>query len=132
MNAGNPFSFLFSPYVTGSGLSESLLFLTLFDFTTGTVVFDAGFKPATTTGLVLPANTLMPSHNYAYELIFSNRLLVDSPGAQFGAQIGYDLRTSGSFITAAVPEPSAIAFAGSMTAMAMGLAWRRKGRASAA
>ncbi len=107
-NSAAPFDFHFSPYVTGSQANSSFLFFTIFDTTTSTQAYNAGFLSSTTTGLTLPANTLQPNHNYTYEVIFSNRDLVSSPGAVFDAQIGFDLRTQGNFTTA-VPAPSGFA-----------------------
>lgn len=105
MNAAAPFAFSFSPFTTGSGVDASFIFLTIFDVNTATLAFDAGFLAPTTSGLVLPANTLLPGHDYIYELIFSNRVLVPSPGADLSAQLGFDYRTQGRFTTSAVPEP---------------------------
>ena len=79
------------------------MFFTIFDYTANGFVFDAGFQPSTTTSLVLPANTLQPGRQYAYELIFSDRVFVPSPGAIFDAQIGFDVRTMGVFTTAVAP-----------------------------
>jgi hypothetical protein len=106
MNSAAPFTFLFSPFVTGAGVNSSFIFLTIFDLTTSTFVFDAGFLPAITTSFVLPANMLMPGHDYSYELDYSNRVLVPSPGAVFDGQLGFDVRTTGRFSTSAVPEPA--------------------------
>lgn len=106
MNSQAPFQFQFSPFATGTGVDFSYMFFTIFDRTTNTFAFVDNFLPSTTTGLTLPANTLQPGDQYTYELIFSNRLLAPSPGADFEAQIGYDLRTQGDFAAApAVPEP---------------------------
>ena len=126
MNASTSFNFHFSPFVTGSQATDSFLFFTLFDNTTSTLVYDAGFQPATTTGLTLAANTLNASHSYSYELIYSNRDSVPSPGANFKAVLGFDRRTTGQFSTAATtsPEPSTLAL---LTLGSLGIvACRRK------
>ncbi len=114
MNPGAPFTFHFSPFDPGMGLDFSFIFFTIFDFTTNSVAYNQGFLPPTTTSVTVPANTLQPGHSHAYELNYSNRLLVPSPGAVFSAQIGYDLRTTGNFTTAAapIPEPSTLALLG--------------------
>jgi len=106
MDATAPFTVHFSPFVTGSGANESFIFFTIRDQATNMLVFDAGFQPATTTSRTLPANTLAPGHTYTYEVIFSNRVGVPSPGANFDAQIGFDFRTTGTFTS--VPEPFGI------------------------
>ena len=108
MNPNVPFTVHFSPYVTGTQATESILSFTIFDVTANTFVYDAGAQPASTTSLTIPAGTLAPSHTNIYELIFSNRDSVPSPGAQSNAQIGFDLRTTGTFTTA-VPEPATLA-----------------------
>ncbi|MGC4047841.1 MAG: PEP-CTERM sorting domain-containing protein [Armatimonas sp.] len=108
MNAGASFDFHFSPYVTGGQATESFLFFTIFDNTTSSLIYNLSFQPATTTGTTLAANTLTAGHSYTYELIFSNRDLVASPGANFDAVLGFDQRTTGQFTTAAAPEPGTL------------------------
>jgi hypothetical protein len=111
VNAGLPFNVHFSPFVTGGQASSSFIFFTIFDTTSNTQVLNDSFLAATTTGITIPVGTLTAGQNYTYELIFSNRDTVPSPDAEFDAQIGFDLRTSGAFTAAAgaaVPEPSAI------------------------
>ena len=113
MNAGSAFTFHFSPFATGGKSTESFLFFTIYDNTIGDFVYDAGFTPATTPSITIGPNTLLASHNYNYELTFSNRDFdsVASPGAAFSAQIGFDYRTTGNFVTAAAtaPEPGSLA-----------------------
>jgi hypothetical protein len=127
MNAGAPFAFQFSSHTPSPSANEAFVFVTIFDFMANKIVFDAGFLPATTTGLILPANTLLPGRQYGYELIFSDRVFVPSPGAVFDAQIGFDVRTTGVFTTVAVPEPSSllITIAG---AGLLGCGWLCRGR----
>jgi hypothetical protein len=131
MDPTGSFTFHISPFVTGSQASVSFLFLTIFDFDTNAFVFNAGFLAASTTSVVLPANTLAPGHHFAYEIDFSNRDLVPSPGTQFQAQLGFDVRTDGLFMTAAttaVPEPStaAVAVFGAISGVAYGWSRRRR------
>jgi hypothetical protein len=114
MSAHLPFDFEFSEFSPSPSTSLSILFFTIFDHTANAIVFDAGFLPATTTGLTLPANTLLPSRQYSYELNFSDRVRLPSPGATFDAELGFDVRTTGTFTTA-VPGPSSIA----LTAVAL-------------
>lgn len=105
--AGAPLALSFSAYTVNPAASEALMFFTVYDYTTAQFVFDAGFLPATTPGLVLSGNLLQAGHQYAYELIYSSRVRVPASGTNFDAQIGFELRTTGQFFTAAVPEPGA-------------------------
>jgi hypothetical protein len=108
MNAGAPFTFPFSTFTPNALTTTPFLFLTIFDNTSGTTPYNNGFLPATTTSLTVPANTLAPSHSFTYQLIYSDRVIPAQtpPGAAFPPQIGFDIRTLGSFTTAAaVPEP---------------------------
>lgn len=119
LNKNNSFDFHFSPFVTGGQATESIMFFTVFDHTINSLVFTAGSLPATATGLTLPADTLQSGHVYSYELIFSNRDQVPSPGADFNAIVGFDFRTRGSFTTA-IPEPGSFVPA-SLGALALSL-----------
>jgi hypothetical protein len=129
MDATKSFTFHLSPFITGNQASSSFIFLTIFDFDANQFVYNAGFLSATTTSVSVAANTLAPGHHFSYELDFSNRDLVPSPGAQFSAQLGFDVRTSGLFASAAVPEPSALVLSlvGMATASLHHLARRRQG-----
>ena len=84
--------------------NESDIFFTLFD-TAGNSVFDAGFLTSDTTGITLPAGTLLPNTPYTYTLIFSDRINSIDPDGIFD-DLGYDLSTSGAFTTA--PEPATL------------------------
>ena len=125
-NAAAAFTFHFSPFTPDPLATESILFFTIFNFSTNSIVYDAGFLPATTTSLTLAANTLQPGTQYSYELIFSDRTSVASPGADFNAQLGFDRRTTGVFRTAAVPEPASLAI--TATGALLLIAGLRRGR----
>ena len=107
-NAGTAFNFQFSPFTPDPAATNAFQFLTIFDTTTGAVVYTFGFLSPSTTSVTLPAQTLEAGHSYAYELIFSDRVTVPSSGSTFDGQIGFDVRTSGLFTTAVVPEPSTL------------------------
>jgi len=111
MDAGNAFTFHFSPFASDPSVSEQFEFLTIFDSVLGTVVYDAGFLPGSTPGATVGANTLLPDHDYVYQLIDSNRVQLSSPGAGFDGVGGFDRTTTGEFRTApaATPEPGALA-----------------------
>jgi hypothetical protein len=127
MSASQDFTFQLSPFNTGSlpAGSMSNIFLTIFDVTKGQYVFNDGFLPSTTTSILLPANTLTAGDQYEAQLIFDNRIFVPSPGAQFNAEIGFDLRTDVSF-SAAVPEPGALALFAPSIALLTWLTFRRR------
>lgn len=116
MDATQAFTFHFSPDITGSNATQSFIFFTIYDETTGIVAFNDGFLPAATTSVVLPANTLMSGHLYGYELDYSNRDILSNPGdggdggdgGGVDAQLGFDTRTDGTFATAG-PEPGSAA-----------------------
>jgi hypothetical protein len=109
MDATQDFTFHFNPDITGSNATASFIFFTIYDETAGTVAFSDAFLPASTTSVVLPANTLTSGHLYDYELDYSNRDILSNPGdADSGPQLGFDTRTDGLFATAA-PEPASAA-----------------------
>ena len=93
--------------------SDSFIFFTIFDNTTSSFVYDAGFLASTTAGLNLAAGTLAAGHSYSDELIFSNRDIVPSSGTTF------DILS--------VPEPAFIMMLGtSLTGFAAYLRKRRR------
>ncbi len=128
MHSASPFAFQFSTFTPDPSTDSAYLFFVIFDQASGAVVYDAGALPPTTTGLTLPANTLNPGTSYVYDLIFSDRLTVPSPGADFPAQIGSDTRAEGSFATE-VPEPSGVALLTCGALLLAGLRRRRQSRA---
>ena len=105
MNPALPITLGFSTFATDPAATESFQHFTVYDYTLGQFVFQATLLPAANTAVTLPAQTLALGHLYAYELNFDSRLLVAAPGTNQGAQVGFDVRTSGNFATA-VPEPS--------------------------
>jgi hypothetical protein len=110
MNASNPFTFHFSPYEPGSSFDEALLFFSVYDYDLGAFVFQEGLLPPTTTELTVPGGTLTAGHFFSYELVYSNRTLIDSPDTTFPSTAGFDLRTRGNFsaVGSPVPEPASM------------------------
>ena len=127
VNAASPITAHFSPFAGDPSVNDQFQFFTIFDPASNTFVYDAGFLPQSATSVTIAANTLQAGHNYIYELIDSNRVLTTGTGGQFAPQLGFDLRTSGAFFTAAaVPEPGSIALFASMGAVGAGFLRRRK------
>jgi hypothetical protein len=112
VNATLPFTVHFSPYVTGTTATDSFIFFTVFDDTTNTQVVNAGFLSPTTTSYTIAANTLTPGNSYTYELDYSNRDIVTGTGADFAPELGFDVRSDGTFTAAAVPEPGYLVLLG--------------------
>ncbi len=126
MDSTQPFVFHLSPFTTGSSATFSFIFLTIFDRTTNSYVFNDGFLAATTSSITLSANALAPGDQYIYEIDYSNRDSVPSPGASNPAELGFEVRTQGQFSTAAVSEPSTAGFLGfALVALAATRAGRR-------
>ena len=123
MNAAQPITLSVSAFQTDNAAVASFVFLTVYDYTSSQWAYISPAMNASTTSLMLPANTLMAGHNYGYELDYSTRITPDSSGGDFASQIGYEMRTNGQFATAAaVPEPAVWL----MLACGMGLlAWRK-------
>jgi hypothetical protein len=114
LNPSSLFTVNFNSFTPNAGATLGLTFFTIYDAGTGSVVFTDGFLSPSTTSLVLPANTLQANTLYNFELDFSDRLNGQNMNGIFTTQ-GFDMRTDGSFMTAAVPEP------GSLTLLLLGL-----------
>jgi len=134
LNSTQAFTAHFNSFTSAlSGPNNSaFVFFTVYDYTLGTFVFNAGFQPSTTTSVLLPANTLAAGHQFAYEIDFSNRLGVVADGTEFGGFIGFESRTTGLFETTArtvaAPEPSTAALVGFALLGVAGLSRRAKSR----
>lgn len=109
MNPAASFTFHLSAFDEALGATGGqLIFFTIFDPATNTVVFEEDFlRTTTTTQIVVPGGTLLPDQLYGYELIYSNRVISsDDPGdAMFPALLAFERRTGGRFETGAVPVP---------------------------
>jgi PEP-CTERM motif len=117
MNASQAFSFTLSPFTPGTANAGSFLFFTITDITTNTTVFNEGFLPSTTNSIFLPGGTLTAGDSYDYEIDDSDRDDVSGTGAPNDPQLGFDVRTDGTFTTApavaaVTPEPSSLILLG--------------------
>lgn len=106
MDSAADFTFQLSPFVKDATTTDAYIFFNIFNATTGEVVFGANFLSSTTTSIVMPANTLQPNTAYVYDLDYSDRVSVPSPGADFNAILGFDVRTEGNFYTAVPATPT--------------------------
>jgi hypothetical protein len=103
----------------GAGTATNLEF-TIFDLATQGRVYASGFQPATTTSLLLAANTLAANTDYVYALGYH----VDEP--MNGTNVEFENYGFGEFRTAAaVPEPATFALVG-LGLAGLGLRRRRK------
>jgi hypothetical protein len=116
MNAAQSFTFSWNPFTAGATAQEgSYIFFTIFDETTDTQAYTAGFLTPSTTSVTVPGGTLLAGNVYDYEIDYSNRdgnSSVGSGSAEFPPELGFDVRTDGAFTTAAaaaVPEPRSYA-----------------------
>ena len=113
MNPSLDFTMHLNPFLNGSTAAFSFIFCHGFRRNNEHLLaFNDGFLPASTTSVVIPGGTLAAGHQYDYEIDYSNRDLVASPGATDPAQLGFDVRADGLFTTSAVPEPSTVGLIG--------------------
>lgn len=109
LNSGQSFTVDYDSFTPNSGASQGFTFFTVYNATSGNVVYSDEFQNPSSTSAVIPANTLTSGTAYDYEIDFSDRLNgYDALNSTYTEQ-GFDLRTDGSFttaITTAVPEPS--------------------------
>ena len=130
-NPANPFTFIWNAF--GGALSgantDSLIFFDIFNHTTGSLIYSAGFLPSGATSATVPGLTFQSNTAYDFQLVYSNRQLADnaSGSAAFRSVLGSDLRTSGTFTTGstATPEPASLFSMGLFVVGAMTVMRRR-------
>lgn len=108
MDAAAPLGVTFNGYAPVGGHDVNSTFFSIFDNDTGALVLNLFGDTTTFQSALIPAGTLEPGKSYSYSVIFTTRIneggTDDFAGA--GATEGFDLNTSGSFTTAAIPEPA--------------------------
>ncbi len=106
-NPADAFVVDFPAFTPNVSASEGYTFFTIWDDTTGDLVFTQDFLDPSTTSLVIPGGTLAAKTQYDFALDFSNRFDgTDNTNSQFTVQ-GSDREADGSFITGNVPSPAA-------------------------
>lgn len=109
LNSSQSFTFSWNPFTAGATAQEgSFIFFTIFDETTDTQAYTAGFLTPSTTSVTVPGGTLVPGNLYDYEIDYSNRDGNSSDGSgstEYIPELGFDVRTDGTFTTSPVPEP---------------------------
>jgi PEP-CTERM motif len=111
LNPSAGYTFSFGAFTPPEG-TLGIIFITLTNLTTNTVVYSNATEDLTTTSFYVPGSDLAPGDSYVEELVFSTRDEVTDPPCtgptgQCPAlgEIGWDSRTE-VFFTTSVPEPS--------------------------
>ena len=113
-----PLDVSFNAFTANPNVSKGYTYFTIFNPITIAAVFSSGDLPASTTSLVIPANTLQPNTSYGLEFDFSDRLSGTDSVNDVPTLQGFDVRTDIDFTTA-VPEPLSAAALGAVTCICL-------------
>jgi hypothetical protein len=102
------FALTYNSFAPTAGSSQGFTFLTIYDATTGAVVYSDGFRDPNATSSVVGAGVLSANTAYSFEIDYSDRLHGVDAASGNNTELGYDIRTDGLFTTGvgAVPEPA--------------------------
>ena len=120
LDSSQSFTFNFNADAPVPASNDNLVFVNIFDATTGAPAFGDNFQPSTTTSEFLPANTLAPNTSYNLQVVFSNR--ISSSSGSIDTTLGFDQATITAFTTAPVPEVSSVVSLGLLLALGLGTA----------
>jgi hypothetical protein len=119
LNPAAKFTVDYLPFTPNPATNLAYTFFTVYNASTGAIVFGNEFQSPTATSTLIPADTLLPDTAYDFELNFDDRIAgVDSVDGTFTQQ-QFDVRTDGSFTTgpAVIPEPAPLAGFGAALAL---------------
>jgi len=115
-------------FTPNANTNLGLTFFTIFNATTGAVVYGNEFLSPSSTSSTIPANTLAANTTYEFDLDYSSRLTGNDTADGTSTIQGFEVRTDGTFTTGAapVPEPPAVLL---LASAVLGLGWMRRYKA---
>lgn len=110
LNAANGYTVAFNAFTPDPNVTVGLTFFSIFD-ASNNLIFTSGGLSSAATSVYIPLNTLLANSAYTYELDFTDRIIGYDAVNNVNTLQGFDVRTDGSFTTAAaVPLPAAAWF----------------------
>jgi len=110
LNPTNGYTVAFNAFTPDPNVSVGLTFFSIFD-AGNNLVFTSGGLSSAATSVYIPQNTLSANSAYTYELDFTDRIIGYDAVNNVNTLQGFDVRTDGTFTTAAaVPLPAAAWF----------------------
>lgn len=125
MNPSAAFNITYNSFTPNANSNLPITYFEVNDLSNNNAAVLFLSNPPSSTGFTLPANALLPNHNYSWELVFDDNLRSQNASLNL-SQIESDVITNGTFTTgAATPEPATFGLIGVGVA---GLAVLRRGR----